>query len=78
MVAGSTAVTGTETIATGLTTVTSASLSLDGVTNAQVVTGTPSSGNILAKCWKFTASGDNTLITATSVQTVYWVAYGTP
>jgi hypothetical protein len=70
------------TIATGLTSIVSYSLTLEGGTAAKantavLVTGEISSANILAYRWKHTSAGTTTLVAATTNGTIQWVAVGT-
>lgn len=86
---GVSAVTGTATVATGLTTVVAvvatAQDDLDGDALAGVSAtigdqaGTPAAGSVILKCWKVTtggAAGNPTLIAATAAKNVNWIAIG--
>lgn len=81
-VSGNLSVTGSKTgIATGLTTVTNATASINnGATATNFwVTCRPSptvTGGIDIYVWKPTAAGDNTPIAATTAVTVHWTASG--
>jgi hypothetical protein len=82
-----TTVAASDTIVTGLATVTAvvATLNDDPVAGAQSVTasignqaGAPAAGSFLLKTWKATAAGDTSLIAATTFgRKVNWIAYGT-
>ena len=78
---GSTSVTGTADITTGLATVVQAvvslqdDVSLDAIATSVVNGGT--AGHITAKVWKPTSSSDCTPIAATVAKTVRWIAIGT-
>ena len=66
---------------TGLTTISSASVSLKGSSapgvGTSVLTYDISSGTLNIYAWKVTATGDATLIASTGTETVSWVAIGT-
>lgn len=84
---GIAAVTGTATVATGLSNVVAAFASAqddpDGVALAAVSAtpgdqaGAPVVGSIIVKAWKVTATGNATLIAATAPKNISWVAIGT-
>ena len=87
---GVSAVTGTATVATGLTTVVAVTATaqddLDGDALAGVSAtigdqaGTPAAGSVILKAWKVTtggAAGNPTLIAANAAKNVNWVAVGT-
>jgi hypothetical protein len=79
-------ITGSGTVATGLTTVVSVVVSPqsdpDG-TNLHSCSGTigdqsgtPAAGSVIVKCWKITAAGNGALIAATAAKSVNWIAVG--
>ena len=83
---GVASITGSGTVATGLTTVVSvvATLQDDAALTGDTVTatigdqaGTPAAGSVILKVWKPTASGDCTPIAATAAKSVNWIAVGT-
>jgi hypothetical protein len=84
---GVAAVTGTATVATGLTTVVSVVASaqddLDGDTLAGVSAtigdqaGAPVAGSVYLKAWKNNADGDATMVAAGVAKNVNWIAIGT-
>ncbi|MDP2331814.1 MAG: hypothetical protein Q8M19_14080 [Reyranella sp.] len=84
---GVAAVTGTETVATGLSHVVAAFASPqddpDGVALAGASAtvgdqaGAPAAGSIIVKAWKVTAVDNATLIAATAPKNINWVAVGT-
>lgn len=87
---GVSAVTGTETVATGLTAViaiiATAQDDLDGDTLAGVSatvgnqSDAPVAGSVILKCWKVTTGGEAgnpTLIAANAAKNVNWIAIGT-
>lgn len=78
---GSVTYTGSTAVNTGLTSIVSATASINtsgaGGVLPSVVTVSPSSGTLTLKCWNATSSVNNTLITGTTENTVYWVAVGT-
>lgn len=84
---GVSAVTGTLTVVTGLTTVVAVVATPqsdpDGVGLAAVSAtigdqaGAPAAGSVILKAWKVTAVDNATLIAATAAQDINWVAVGT-
>lgn len=84
---GVAAVTGTATVATGLTTVVAvvatAQDDLDGDTLAGVSatigdqSGAPAAGSVYLKAWKNNADGDATMVAAGVAKNINWVAIGT-
>ena len=78
---GSTSVTGTADITTGLATVVQAVVSLqDDVSleaNGTSVVNGSTAGHITVKVWKPTSSSDCTPAAATVAKTVRWIAIGT-
>lgn len=84
--AGVATVTGTLTVATGLTTVVAvvATMQADAsLTNGTSVTATvgdqvasPVAGSVILKVWKPTASGDATPIAGAAAVLVNWIAFG--
>lgn len=85
---GVAAVTGTLTVATGLslvdTCLATPESDLDGTNLAGVSAtkgdqdGAPAAGSIVLKCWKITAADNGALIAATQAKNVNWLAIGTP
>jgi hypothetical protein len=83
---GVAAVTGTETVVTGLTTVVAVIATpqsdLDGDALAGISAtigdqaGSPAAGSIILKCWKSNGDGDATLVAATAAKDVNWIAIG--
>jgi hypothetical protein len=84
---GVAAVTGTATVATGLTTVTSVQCTsqddMDGTNLAAVSatvgnqSGAPVAGSVILKAWKITGAGNAALIAATAAKNLNWFAVGT-
>ena len=68
-------------IATGLTTVTGFSATLQGASapgvGTSVLTHTITDGTVSVYAWKVTATGDATLIASAGTETISWVAVGT-
>jgi hypothetical protein len=73
------AVTGTLVVASGLTTITAvtATLNASPALTGNIVTAAFSGANITLAVWKPTASGDCTPIASTTAVNVSWVAWGT-
>lgn len=83
---GVAAITGSGTVATGLTTVVSVTVTpqddLDGTNLAGVSatvgnqSGAPVAGSVIIKAWKITAADNGVLIAATGAKNVNWIAIG--
>jgi hypothetical protein len=83
---GVASITGSGTVATGLTTVVSVTVTpqsdLDGTSLAGCSgtigdqSGSPAAGSVILKCWKITAADNGALIAATAAKSVNWVAVG--
>lgn len=69
------------TVATGLTTIVSASVSLNMTSapglSTSVLTCDISGANLNVYAWKPTGAGDTTLVASTGTENFYWVAVGT-
>lgn len=83
---GVASITGSGTVATGLTTVVSIVVTpqsdLDGTGLAGCSgtigdqSGSPAAGSVILKCWKITAADNGALIAATAAKSVNWIAVG--
>ena len=74
---GTAAITGSGTVATGLTTIESVSLTIQGsAASDNALTYTVSGGTLTVFVWQPTAAGDTTPIAETAERTVSWEAKG--
>ncbi len=74
---GTAAITGSGTVATGLTTIESVSLTIQGsAASDNILTYTVSGGTLTIFVWQPTAAGDTTPIAETVERTVSWEARG--
>ena len=67
-------------VATGLTTITSVSLTLEGSSapglNTSILTYTVSEGTLSIFAWKPTSNSNPTLVASTGTETVAWIVIG--